>query len=170
MFRGYRLISCTFVRHGHNITAPKTRGWESGALWSPAHHEEPARTRAGSKLSKTRGGLVPGEWRCSPHSATFYMTLGKLLSLSVPVFLPTFHVSDALSVIFWGQALSLLLMHESFIKISALGHLDWMSRTQIWAVLKEKKASKIVPVYKFTATVWNKPTGLSDSPLCHELM
>lgn len=75
-----------------------------------------------------------------------------------------------LSVIFWGQALSLLLMHESFIKISALGHLDWMSRTQIWAVLKEKNASKIVSVYKFTAAAWNKPTGLSDSPLCHELM
>lgn len=44
---------------------------------------------------------------------------------------------------------------------SALGHLDLMSVTQKWAVLR-KNVSNIFPTYKFTAMMWNKPTELSD--------
>lgn len=44
---------------------------------------------------------------------------------------------------------------------SALGHLDLMSVTQKWAVLR-KKCIKLFPMYKFTAMMWNKPTELSD--------
>lgn len=48
-----------------------------------------------SKLYQTWAGLVVKELWYSLDSAAFYVTLGKLLSLSVPLSLPAFDVSDA---------------------------------------------------------------------------
>lgn len=47
------------------------------------------------KLYKTWAGLVVKELWYGLDSTAFYVTLGKLFSLSVPFFISTFHVSDA---------------------------------------------------------------------------
>lgn len=63
-----------------------------------------------STLYKTWAGLLVKELWYSLDSAAFYVTLGKLFSLSVPLF------RCIQTAIFRGQALSLPLIHDSFIK------------------------------------------------------